>query len=221
MSVFSWLPVVCFLTQYDKGDGCDGVELFGTVTCRADLEGSVPEISLTLVQADARMAEPLDHVIYHPFVQSAEPQGNFLKGSCCQNCMWNSLVNLLAPERCSCNSKRVIFKHISRIDIWYQKLPLKSCLQVNALAPLWWWAFTKETPYLLSLVSCGVYTGLSKIAPHRRKISPYFGMCCCLLIADLCPTKMEHFKQCTLLHSLLYPPTGQNLDSPVFLVNIF
>ena len=48
-----------------------------------------------------------------------------------------SSVNSLAPGRCGCNRKLVIFKLISRIT-WIREHYLWNCLQVNATGPHWW-----------------------------------------------------------------------------------
>ena len=56
------------------------MEAHGTVSCHADLEGVVPDISLTLAVGGDQETPPLDHVIYHLFVQSTEMQGYFMKG---------------------------------------------------------------------------------------------------------------------------------------------
>ena len=47
--------------------------VYGTVTCKADLEGMVPEVTINLShQPDSASHVPLDHLIVHPCVTSAD-----------------------------------------------------------------------------------------------------------------------------------------------------
>ena len=47
--------------------------VYGTVTCKADLEGMAPEVTINLShQPDLASHVPLDHLIVHPCVTSAD-----------------------------------------------------------------------------------------------------------------------------------------------------
>ncbi len=76
LGIINW----CFCCQHDKADWCGMWDLYGTVTCQADLEGAIPDVSLTLTHAEGTPTLALDHLIYHPFVQRAEAQGHFTSG---------------------------------------------------------------------------------------------------------------------------------------------
>ena len=49
--------------------------MYATVTCKAELEGTIPEVTLTLGKEEDLTATPMDHLLVHPCVQSVEPQG--------------------------------------------------------------------------------------------------------------------------------------------------
>jgi AP-5 complex subunit mu-1 len=55
--------------QYDRPDVADVWEIYGSVQCKAEVEGH-PDILLTLVSSPG--TPPLDHLITHPCVQSAD-----------------------------------------------------------------------------------------------------------------------------------------------------
>jgi AP-5 complex subunit mu-1 len=55
--------------QYDKKEVADAWETFGSVVCKAELEGH-PDVLLTLVSPPP--SPPLDHLLTHPCVQSAD-----------------------------------------------------------------------------------------------------------------------------------------------------
>ncbi|XP_064602639.1 AP-5 complex subunit mu-1-like [Liolophura sinensis] len=61
--------------QYDNASIADQWNLYGTVTCRAELEGVLPEITLNVTHMSDAPALPLDYLLTHPCVQSAEAQG--------------------------------------------------------------------------------------------------------------------------------------------------
>lgn len=61
--------------QYDNASIADQWNLYGTVTCRAELEGVLPEITLNVTHVSDAPALPLDYLLTHPCVQSAEAQG--------------------------------------------------------------------------------------------------------------------------------------------------
>ena len=46
--------------------------MYGTVSCKAELEGTMPEITLTISQVSEGEITPLDHLLTHPCVQSAD-----------------------------------------------------------------------------------------------------------------------------------------------------
>ena len=76
---------------------------------------------------------PRDSSHLEPPIYSKEKQMSYLWKLLEAN-IWE--VNTLAPKRCGCNLKLVIFKLISRID------SLKNCTQVNATRPQRWSANT-------------------------------------------------------------------------------
>ena len=47
-------------------------DAYGTVSCKAELEGTMPEITLTISQVSEGEITPLDHLLTHPCVQSAD-----------------------------------------------------------------------------------------------------------------------------------------------------
>ena len=42
------------------------------MSCKAELEGTMPEITLTISQVSEGEVTPLDHLLTHPCVQSAD-----------------------------------------------------------------------------------------------------------------------------------------------------
>ena len=56
------------LLQYDKPSVPDVWDVFGTVVCKADIEGAMSELSVTLAQESDKMAVPLEGLIVHPCV---------------------------------------------------------------------------------------------------------------------------------------------------------
>ncbi|XP_033109120.1 AP-5 complex subunit mu-1-like isoform X2 [Anneissia japonica] len=58
--------------QYDSSSTKDVWDVYGTVSCKAELDGMIPDVSMALsVPADAT---PLDHLIVSPCVQQADAQ---------------------------------------------------------------------------------------------------------------------------------------------------
>ncbi|XP_071962406.1 AP-5 complex subunit mu-1-like [Antedon mediterranea] len=58
--------------QYDSNNVKDVWDVYGTVTCKAELEGMIPDVSMALsVPSDAT---PLDHLIVNPCVHQADAQ---------------------------------------------------------------------------------------------------------------------------------------------------
>ena len=58
--------------QYDRENIEDVWDVYGTVSCKAELEGTMPEITLTISQVSEGEVTPLDHLLTHPCVQSAD-----------------------------------------------------------------------------------------------------------------------------------------------------
>ncbi|KAL5008089.1 hypothetical protein ScPMuIL_013670 [Solemya velum] len=58
--------------QYDKKDTEDVWDLYGTVSCKAELVGAMPDITLNISHSPDGNTLPLDHLIIHPCVQSAD-----------------------------------------------------------------------------------------------------------------------------------------------------
>ena len=46
--------------------------MYGTITCRADLEGAIPDVTLNISHQSDGDSVPLDHLTIHPCVQSAD-----------------------------------------------------------------------------------------------------------------------------------------------------
>ena len=63
------------LLKYDSKEVPDVWDVYGTVTCKADLEGMSPEVTLTLGHADSAVWSPLENLLYHPCVQNYQTQG--------------------------------------------------------------------------------------------------------------------------------------------------
>ena len=63
---------VLFHLQYDRENLEDVWDVYGTVTCKAELERTMPEVTLTMSQVLEGEVTPLDHLLTHPCVQSAD-----------------------------------------------------------------------------------------------------------------------------------------------------
>lgn len=61
-----------FSIQYGKEDTADVWNLYGTVSCKAELAGTMPDITLNISHSLEGSTMPLDHLIIHPCVQSAD-----------------------------------------------------------------------------------------------------------------------------------------------------
>lgn len=59
---------------FDKHTVPDMVDVYGSVSCKAELEGHLPEVTMTIAPEDSPGSSLLDHVITHSCVQSLEPQ---------------------------------------------------------------------------------------------------------------------------------------------------
>ncbi|WAR19087.1 AP5M1-like protein [Mya arenaria] len=59
-------------TQYDRENVEDVWEVYGTVTCKAELEGHTPTVTMTISQATEGEVTPINHLLIHPCVQSAD-----------------------------------------------------------------------------------------------------------------------------------------------------
>lgn len=70
--------------QFDKHTVPDMVDVYGSVSCKAELEGHLPEVTMTIAPEDSPGSSLLDHVITHSCVQSLEPQKpmNMSAGEC-------------------------------------------------------------------------------------------------------------------------------------------
>ncbi|KAL3872736.1 hypothetical protein ACJMK2_035940 [Sinanodonta woodiana] len=58
--------------QYDWDDAANVWDVYGTISCKAELECVMPEITVTVSQAADGEITPLDHLLIHPCVQSAD-----------------------------------------------------------------------------------------------------------------------------------------------------
>ncbi|KAL4237972.1 adaptor complexes medium subunit [Mactra antiquata] len=58
--------------QYDRENIDDVWDVYGTVSCKAELEGTMPTVTMTLSQTSEGEITPLNHLIIHPCVQSAD-----------------------------------------------------------------------------------------------------------------------------------------------------
>ncbi|XP_045161059.2 AP-5 complex subunit mu-1-like isoform X2 [Mercenaria mercenaria] len=58
--------------QYDRGNIDDVWDVYGTVSCKAELEGAMPTVTMTISQTTEGEVTPLNHLIIHPCVQSAD-----------------------------------------------------------------------------------------------------------------------------------------------------
>ena len=56
------------MLQYGRENVADVFDLYGTVSCKAELEGATPDITLN-ISSDGL---PLDNILIHPCVQSAD-----------------------------------------------------------------------------------------------------------------------------------------------------
>ena len=51
-------------------------DVYGTVTCKAEVESMSPEVTLTLGHADSAAWTPFENLLFHPCVQSHQIQSN-------------------------------------------------------------------------------------------------------------------------------------------------
>lgn len=58
--------------QYEKKSIPDVWDLYGTVACKAELEGAMPDITLNISHITEGNSLPLDHLMIHPCVQTAD-----------------------------------------------------------------------------------------------------------------------------------------------------
>ncbi|KAK3093878.1 hypothetical protein FSP39_021341 [Pinctada imbricata] len=58
--------------QYSRENVPDTWDLYGTISCKADLEGAVPDITINISHTPEGASLPLDHLMIHPCVQSAD-----------------------------------------------------------------------------------------------------------------------------------------------------
>lgn len=58
--------------QYNKEGTPDIYDLYGSISCKAELEGAQPDITLSVSHTPDGNNLPLDHLIIHPCVQSAD-----------------------------------------------------------------------------------------------------------------------------------------------------
>lgn len=58
--------------QYDRDNIDDVWDVYGTVSCKAELEGAIPTVTMTISQAIEGEVTPLNHLLIHPCVQSAD-----------------------------------------------------------------------------------------------------------------------------------------------------
>ncbi|XP_050405806.1 AP-5 complex subunit mu-1 [Patella vulgata] len=58
--------------QCEHEDVKDVWEVYGTITCKAELEGATPDVTLNISHLNEGIVAPLDHLVIHPCVQSAD-----------------------------------------------------------------------------------------------------------------------------------------------------
>jgi len=58
--------------QYDRNNIEDVWDIYGTVSCKAELEGTMPTVTMTISHTAEGETTPLDHLLIHPCVQSAD-----------------------------------------------------------------------------------------------------------------------------------------------------
>lgn len=58
--------------QYDRPNIDDVWDVYGTIFCKAELEGTMPTITMTISQQGEGEITPLNHLVIHPCVQSAD-----------------------------------------------------------------------------------------------------------------------------------------------------
>lgn len=58
--------------QYDRKNFDDLWDVYGTVSCKAELEGTMPTVTMTISQATEGEITPINNIIIHPCVQSAD-----------------------------------------------------------------------------------------------------------------------------------------------------
>ncbi|KAH3711703.1 AP-5 complex subunit mu-1-like isoform X4 [Dreissena polymorpha] len=58
--------------QYDRENIEDVWDVYGTVTCKAELEGTLRTVTLTIAQSGEGEGMPINNLIIHPCVQSAD-----------------------------------------------------------------------------------------------------------------------------------------------------
>lgn len=58
--------------QYDRKNFEDVWDVYGTVSCKVELEGTMPTVTMTISQAAEGEVTPINNMIIHPCVQSAD-----------------------------------------------------------------------------------------------------------------------------------------------------
>ena len=58
--------------QFNKENVPDTFDLYGSVTCKSDLEVPLSDITINLSYNSQESATPLDNLLIHPCVQSAD-----------------------------------------------------------------------------------------------------------------------------------------------------
>ena len=64
--------------QYDRKGVPDIWDVYGTVVCKAEIESTSPEVTLTLGHADSASWTPLENLLHHPCVQNYQTQGIYI-----------------------------------------------------------------------------------------------------------------------------------------------
>ncbi|XP_078590303.1 AP-5 complex subunit mu-1-like [Branchiostoma floridae x Branchiostoma japonicum] len=60
--------------QYDKKGQPDAYMVYGTVTCKTELEGVMPDVTVNLSLPAPPLGKPLENILVHPCVQSTDTQ---------------------------------------------------------------------------------------------------------------------------------------------------